>query len=562
MDLFFYFFRAYPLRTIIVFIGVTIASIITAITLLALPALLFTLLGRSTAKTQFINDALSQLGITPNTENLIIFLIIGIILQSAFLAGSNIYAGFTKAKVTKDLRIKLIILMSQTEWAFFTKQSSGNFTASLLNEIDIAGDGYETMVIILSNAVQMTAYLSVAFFISWQIAAIAIITSITLAILFGKLISISKKLGDEDTILIRKITSQLTDSYRSIKPLKAMAREKHSHAILSSYTKQLKSVNKKDTVASQILEMFQEIILMSTVILTIYFSFKQLNIPIELSIVLVILYLRTMKLFGKSQKQFRTYVGNISGYHMVMQRINEATTNREQRDGTIKHAFKGDIEFKGVSFKHEQKQILNKTSATFQHKKLNSIIGLSGEGKTTVADLICGLFQPDAGELLIDGISLLDIDISDWRGQIGYVTQENNLLNTSIKNNITLGDNKFSSEDINNSLIKSHSNSFINQLPNGIETTVGENGAHLSGGQRQRILIARALVHSPRLLILDEATSALDRETEKSLSEIFKELSKEITIISISHRPALVEISDNIIKLQNGKLITTANQIQ
>lgn len=557
MDLFFYFFRAYPLRTIIVFIGITIASIITAITLLALPALLFTLLGRSSAKTQFINDFLSQAGVAPSTENLIVFLILGIILQSAFLAGSNIYAGFTKAKVVKDLRIKLITLMSQTEWKYFTKQPSGNITATLLNEINIAGDGYETMVVILSNTVQMAAYLFVAFFLSWQIAAIAIITSIVLAVLFGKLISISKNLGDENTILVRKITAQLTDSYRSIKPLKAMAREKHSHAILNSYTKQLKSVNKKDAVASQILEMFQEIILMSTVILTIYFSFKKLDIPIEFSIVLVILFLRTMKLFGKSQKQFRTYVGNISGYHMVIQRINAAMQNREQRNGTIKHEFNGTIEFIDVSFMYDKKKILDCTTATFHHKKLNTIVGLSGEGKTTIADLICGLYQPHSGKIIIDGISLLDIDISDWRKQIGYVTQENNLLNTSIKNNITLGDENFHKEDIENALIKSHCDSFVSQLPEGINTNVGENGAHLSGGQRQRILIARALVHSPKLLILDEATSALDSDTEKSLSKIFKELSRDITIISISHRPALMEISDNILKLQDGKLISS-----
>jgi len=555
MDLFFYFFRSYPFRSAVVFFGVTVASIITAITLLALPALLFTLLGRSTAKTQFINDFLEQIGISPTTENLIIFLILGITMQSAILAAANIYAGFTKAKIIKDLRIKLITLMSQTEWSFFTKQSSGDFTASLLNEIDIAGDGYETMVMILSNAVQMIAYLSVAFFISWEIALIAVITSIFLTILFGKLISISKKLGDEDTILIRKITSQLTDSYRSIKPLKAMAREKHSHAILNSYTKQLKTVNKKDTIASQVLEMSQEIILMSTVILTIYFSFKQLNIPIEYSIVLVILYLRTMKLFGKSQKQFRTYVGNISGYHMVMKYIQAALDNTEKRNGTIKHTFDGDIEFKNVSFSYNQKKILDHTSIRFYHKKLNTITGLSGEGKTTVADLICGLYLPSSGEIYIDGTPITNIDISNWRQQIGYVTQENNLLNTTIRNNITLGDPVFSTEDLDYALTKSHCKTFIGKLPQGIETHVGENGAHLSGGQKQRILIARALVHSPKLLILDEATSALDSETEKSLCEIFRALSQEITIISVSHRKAFIDISDYINKLENGNFI-------
>jgi len=555
MDLFLYFFKAYPKRTIFVFFTVTLASIITAATLLLLPALLFTLLGRDSTKTQFINEFFLYINITPSTENLIAFFLIGIILQNIILAGANTYAGFTKAKVIKDLRIKLLTTMSQTEWSFFTKQSSGNFTASVVNEIDSAGDGYETMVLILSNLVQIIAYLSVAFFISWEIAAIAIIAGLILTALFSKLINISRKLGEEDAQLTRMITAQLTDSYRSIKPLKAMAREAHSHALLSSYTKQLKSVSKKSTIASQLLDAIQEIILMTTVVVTIYFSFKHLDLPIEFSLILVLLYLRSMKLFGKSQKQYQTFAGNIGAYRLAMQSISEAADNLEKRTGTLKHFLTGNISFRELSFNHDQKIILKNSNATFFNHKLNTIIGPSGEGKTTTADLICGLFQPTSGNILIDNTKLSDIDINHWRSQIGYVTQENNLLNTSIKENVTLGNPKFSDQEIELALKKAHCLSFTRELPKGIMTNVGENGAHLSGGQRQRILIARALVHDPKLLILDEATSALDSETEKSLSELFKELSQEITIISISHRPALVEISDHILELTNGKFI-------
>ena len=558
MDLFFYFFRAYPRRTILVFIAVTVASIITAATLLLLPALLFTLLGRSSTKTQFINDIFSYVEIIPSTENLVTLFLVGITLQAILLAAANIYAGFTKAKVIKDFRIKLLTTMSQTEWAFFTKQSSGNFTASLVNEIESAGDGYETMVLILSNAVQIVAYLSVAFFISWQIAVVAILAGLILTALFEKLIGISRILGAENTQLTRMITAQLTDSYRSIKPLKAMARESHSHAVLSSYTKRLKTVAKKGTIASELLDALQEIILMSTVILTVYFSFKHLNIPIEFSIILVILYLRSMKLFGKSQKQYQTYVGNISAYNMVMKSMDDAIENREHRTGTIKHKLQGNIELKNISFEHGQKKILDQASATIYHHKLNSIIGPSGEGKTTTADLICGLFQATSGTILIDDISLDEIDITHWRKQIGYVTQENNLLNTTIKDNVTLGDPQFNDNDIESALAKAHCIPFIEELPQGILSSVGENGAHLSGGQRQRILIARALVHAPNLIILDEATSALDSETEISLSKIFKELSREVTIISISHRPALKQISDHILELRDGKLNTSS----
>ena len=192
--------------------------------------------------------------------------------------------------------------------------------------------------------------------------------------------------------------------------------------------------------------------------------------------------------------------------------------------------------------------------AVIHQHKLNSFIGPSGAGKTTLVDLLCGLHQPSGGQILIDGIPLDELDIQHWRQQIGYVTQENSLLNSSIKDNVTLGDPSYSSDEVTTALAKSKALDFVAKLPLGIETLVGENGAQLSGGQRQRILIARALVHSPRLLILDEATSALDSETELALSQIFKELSREITVISISHRPAIVDVSDHVYQLGDGKL--------
>ena len=554
MHLLRYFYSRYPARSFIVCIAVTFASVITAATLMAMPVLLISMVGKETAKVQMFFQFFESIGITPTTENMVTFLLVGITIQSIIVGIARIYAGFTVAKIVKDLRIRLLTSVSQTEWKFFTNRSSGDYTAALVSEAERSGQGYMTLVDIICTLVQMIAYLTIAFLISWQVATIAIITSLLLLLLFSRLVEYSRKVAADTTVIIRKITSQLTDSYRSIKPLKAMAREQHVQAVLDSYAKQLKVTYRKSTIASETLDMFQEIILMTTIVLTVYFSFRHLELPLAYGFILVILYLRSMKFFGKAQKLHQKFVDDNEAYKQLIELIDLNIANAERRDGVKQHLLNGDIRFENISFSHPDKPVLKKASAIIYQHQLNSFVGLSGAGKTTLVDLLCGLHRTSSGQILINGIPLNELDIRHWRRQIGYVTQENSLLNSSIKDNVSLGDPNYSNDQIITALAKAKAMDFVAELPMGIETVVGENGAQLSGGQRQRILIARALVHSPRLLILDEATSALDSQTELALSQIFKALSHEITVISISHRPAIVDISDHVYQLSDGKL--------
>ena len=554
MHLLRYFYSRYPARSFIVCIAVTFASVITAATLMAMPVLLISMVGKETAKVQMFFQFFESIGITPTTENMVTFLLVGITIQSIIVGIARIYAGFTVAKIVKDLRIRLLTSVSQTEWKFFTNRSSGDYTAALVSEAERSGQGYMTLVDIICTLVQMIAYLTIAFLISWQVATIAIITSLLLLLLFSRLVEYSRKVAADTTVIIRKITSQLTDSYRSIKPLKAMAREQHVQAVLDSYAKQLKVTYRKSTIASETLDMFQEIILMTTIVLTVYFSFRHLELPLAYGFILVILYLRSMKFFGKAQKLHQKFVDDNEAYKQLIELIDLNIANAERRDGVKQHLLNSDIRFENISFSHPDKPVLKKASAIVYQYQLNSFVGLSGAGKTTLVDLLCGLHQTGSGQILINGIPLNELDTRHWRRQIGYVTQENSLLNSSVKDNVSLGDPNYSNDQIITALAKAKAMDFVAELPMGIETVVGENGAQLSGGQRQRILIARALVHSPRLLILDEATSALDSQTELALSQIFKALSHEITVISISHRPAIVDISDHVYQLRDGKL--------
>jgi ATP-binding cassette subfamily C protein len=177
----------------------------------------------------------------------------------------------------------------------------------------------------------------------------------------------------------------------------------------------------------------------------------------------------------------------------------------------------------------------------------------SSAGKTTLADILISLTEPDEGDVLLDGVPLQEIDLNSWRQLIGYVSQEPVLFYDSIYANIALGATSITENDVQHALDLDGAIGFIISQPLGIMTIVGQQGAKLPGGQRQRIAIARALVTRPKLLILDEVTSALDPAAEIALCEKIREFSDETTVFAITYRPALVDIADRVIQINKGQ---------
>jgi ATP-binding cassette subfamily C protein len=169
-------------------------------------------------------------------------------------------------------------------------------------------------------------------------------------------------------------------------------------------------------------------------------------------------------------------------------------------------------------------------------------------------DLVIGLLRPQAGEVLIDGVPLETLDRRAWRRMIGYVPQDTLLLHDSVLANVTLGDPALTRADAERALRQAGAWEFVSALPEGLDTPVGERGGRLSGGQRQRIAIARALVHEPKLLILDEPTSALDAAAEAAVRDTLRALKGRYTLLAITHRPALLDVSDQVLHMTGGRL--------
>lgn len=245
-----------------------------------------------------------------------------------------------------------------------------------------------------------------------------------------------------------------------------------------------------------------------------------------------------------------------SSIDIIYHELNSFNSNAENKKIGQSLKFKNKISLENITFKYGKKIILKDTSLEILKNECVGIIGESGAGKSTLVDLIVGLQKPNEGKILIDNKDLNTIS-NQWMSSIGYISQNIFLVNDTIENNIALGipKDQISSSRISEVISQVQLTSYIDDLPKGLETKVGERGVQISGGQKQRIGIARALYQNPEILVLDEATSALDPDTEKSIFNLIEFFKNHKTIIIISHNISNLDFCDKVYKIENKKII-------
>jgi subfamily B ATP-binding cassette protein MsbA len=227
----------------------------------------------------------------------------------------------------------------------------------------------------------------------------------------------------------------------------------------------------------------------------------------------------------------------------------------EDKDAIAKTALNTQIVFKDVSFQYADTKVLEQINLTVDAGKMIALVGQSGAGKSTMADLLPRFYDVTEGQILIDGIDIRKIKLHDLNQLMGIVTQESILFNDTIFNNIAFGNKTASREEVIAAAKIANADEFIVKLSDGYDTNIGDRGSKLSGGQRQRLSIARAVLKNPPILILDEATSALDTESEKLVQDAIHKLMQNRTSIVIAHRLSTIQHADTIVVMQDGKII-------
>jgi ABC-type multidrug transport system fused ATPase/permease subunit len=395
-------------------------------------------------------------------------------------------------------------------------------------------------------------------FINWRLFlgtfAIFILSAIIVVFRAPLLIKRQKILNKK----FDKAAGDLSDSLLNIQTIKSSGAEDFQGAkIYKSYREEINSAFKNVTKVWENTDFVQEMIFsLGFVILFSYAIFLlKINLISQGVLVMFLGYLNLIRMpLRMLLWQWLTVQRGLSGIKRTRELLFLSQENYKKK-GKILDKVEGKVEYKNVSFSYPRKNlILDKISFTVPAGKKIALVGGSGEGKTTTADLLSLYNIPDSGKILIDGVEIRDFNLKFLRSIIAYVPQEIILFNDTIKNNILYGKPKAKEEEIIEAARAANIHSFIESLPKKYDTLVGERGVKLSTGQKQRLAIARAVIRNPKILVLDEATSSLDVESEKIVQEALERLVKGRTTFIIAHRLSTVRNADEILVLKEAKI--------
>jgi ATP-binding cassette subfamily C protein len=515
----------------------------------ALPALTI-LLDETGEKPSLVHElvygVLAAVGLPPSLEVLLLLVLIGVLLKASLVAFALVRVGYAVAEVATDLRIGLVERLLAVKWGYFTRQPIGRFANAMSQDATRAGRAYMLAQMFVASLLETAVSVTLAFLVSWRLALLGLALGGVILLILGPFVRISKKAGRRQQTSTQGFVTLISDALIGIKPLKAMSRQEHFLPMLERETRALRRSLRRQAIGENMISEMREPIFMAFAVVGIYLAQARFTVSMSELIVMAILLSRVVGSLGRVQRQQQRAIVLEASHRAVHGMIREAGAEREEFVGTKVPTLERACVLDRVSFAFGSKPVLDQVSIAIPADRLTVLMGPSGVGKTTIADLLLGLFEPQGGRILIDGVPLSEIDLRAWRGMVGYVPQELTLFHDSVLANLTLGDPTISEDEARAALETAGAGPFVATLPEGLMTTVGERGMQLSGGQRQRIALARALLIKPKLLILDEVTSALDPATEAEICANVQALDGTLTILAITHRPAWVEVADRV----------------
>lgn len=523
-------------------------------------------LDQGTFAVRFLYSILTFLGISGSVVGILIF--IGIIFIGKgiikFIEGG--YSSFLRAQLMREIKSKMFNAYREMDYYYYAHNNTGHFINVINGQVNNFLRTFDTFTRFLKMIIISLTYLSIAFFIAWNFALMAIAVGILLLFLFKALNKyvqeLSRKTASEESVL----SKFLVQTIQSFKYLASTNQMQYLKGGVMDSIRKLSGYMFRQGTASAFTEAIREPVSVIFLLIVIIIQVMVFNSPVAPIFVALLLFHRGMQHMIGIQDDWQRTMEKIGSLEMVVNEFEKLDDHKEKSGNIDLGNFSKSIKFESVYFKYEDKDhhVLREINLEIPVNHMVAFVGESGAGKSTLIDMLTLLLRPQKGKIIIDDIDSLDINVNSWRSQIGYVSQETVVFDDNIANNICLWKGDYNHDEsvrekVHEAAKRAYADEFITQLNDGYNTIVGDRGVRLSGGQRQRLFIARELYKNPNLLILDEATSSLDTESEQFIQKSIDSLKGEMTVVIIAHRLSTIKNSDLIFVIEKGKILESGS---
>ncbi|HET6159347.1 MAG TPA: ABC transporter ATP-binding protein [Dongiaceae bacterium] len=505
-----------------------------------------------------IERAFSAIGLPMTLTTLLVSILVFMVVKAVITIVVTRYVASVMARVNTEARLDVIHTLMHARWSFYARQRLSRLVSAAGESSNAVGDAFQLSTDMLMAFLRIFIYLLIFYVIAPAMVLVAAGVATVMAVSYGALVRQSKRAAKNQSRAMSRMKADLTDVFIGIKSIRAMGRQAQMSTLLANDSDALDESMRSRVLSAEYAEELQAPIIAICMILGLMGGSSLLHLSGHELLLASILLVRLVNTFGFVQRGTQRLMTAQVWLSSAKSLVDAAAASQEQLTGGKAPDPAAGVRFEGVSFKHaDGRELLSKVDFALEPGKITTLVGPSGVGKTTTLDLIIGLLPARSGKLWLGGIDSTEVDLAKWRQGIGYVPQDVTLFHDTVRNNVALGEEKFTDEEVWRALRAAGADEFIEALPEGLDHVVGERGQMLSGGQRQRIALARALLHRPAILVLDEATAGLDRETEEAICAHIRDMvtSAGLTVVAVTHGEAWRQMADHIYKLADGNIL-------